>query len=566
MKKSYRLILAVSMAVIAIAAAYFKMGIFFETNDDRIISEILSGAITYTPDAYVQIISYLLSAPLALLYKMVNGIPWYGGCLILFHLISYIAINGSILSRCNKRFELLFGIILCVVIFLINLYSIGLIQWTSTAALLALAGYIILISKFNVRAVLVFAGFELLAFLLRDEAMLMIQPLGGAVFLGLFFSKEKWRQKEQRKLIFKWALAIAGVFVIGITSRWIVYRSEDWKTADAYYDARVKLVDYYGIPDYMEVKEILDRYQITQTEYEGFAKGIMIGSNINANCLRELAKYAKSKNAPAINWPAILRESVMRFMTEDSLSGNRFAGILWICMLFWIIVTRNKTLIVPAAGLIIARTFVWGYVIYKGRMPARVTYPLFFAEIVFLLFMIWATYTSMSDRTFWRQGVALCICGIVVLNGYGIGQRQYRYVDMENKSQAIYIRGYNEIKEYCVRNPERRYILDSFSFSFYKGSALETSIYKPANGIYAGAWISQSPIIKDYEKEYLGENWEDFYVIVYDDGQPQEVQETYVTVRYYTEKTGKNPVVSDKLTVSHGGSYLIWHFGGEEID
>lgn len=84
MRKAYLKIAAVLMVVAAMALSYFKMGIFFETNDDRVIVEILSGSITQTPSAYVQLVSYVLSAPLAGLYRLAGGIPWYGLCLIFF--------------------------------------------------------------------------------------------------------------------------------------------------------------------------------------------------------------------------------------------------------------------------------------------------------------------------------------------------------------------------------------------------------------------------------------------------------------------------------------------------
>lgn len=199
-------------------------------------------------------------------------------------------------------------------------------------------------------------------------------------------------------------------------------------------------------------------------------------------------------------------------------------------------------------------------------MPNRVTYPLFFAEILLLLAMILRTYAGMDIKTNLHKAVVLCVCGVVAFGGYKIGQAQYRFVSAVNETQAIYILGHEEIREYCGRYPDNRYILDAFSFSYYIGSALETDIYMPINGIYSGTWISQSPLSKKYEQEYLGVDWKDFYVIIYDDGQPKDVQENYLSVRYYVEKTGKQPILSDRITVSHGGSYLIWYFGDDYAD
>lgn len=566
MKRSYRLMTAVLLAVAAMWAAYWRMGIFFETNDDRVIAETLSGAITHIPSAYTQVVSYLLSAPLAWLYRTEGGIPWYGLCLILFHVVSYAIIFDSILSCCSQKYEKFFGIGLCGAVFLLNLYSIGFIQWTSTAALLAIAGYVFLILQFDGKAVLICAGLQLLGFLLRSDAMLMIQPLGGAVLLGSFFSQGGWKQKEQCKIIFRWILTTVVILVIGISSQQISYHSDEWKAANAYSAARAELMDYYGLPSYDEVQVILDKYQVTQTEYEGFANWIMVGSDISAECLEELVTYVEVKDRANLDLGNLLWSSVERLRKEEPLAANRLVGLLWVCVLFWMILARRKDLIIPVLGLGVARTAVWCYIIYRGRMPNRVTYPLFFAEIVLLLSMVLKTYAGVNVKTHLHKAAALCICGVIVFNGYKIGQAQYRYVIMKNEAQALYIRGYEEIKEYCRQYPDNRYILDAFSFSFYIGSALETDIYKPGNGIYSGTWISQSPVYKEYERKYLGENWEDFYVIVYDDGQPQDVQQTYISVRYFAEKTGRQPYLSDSITASHGGSYFIWYFGGEDVD
>ena len=55
----------------------------------------------------------------------------------------------------------------------------GLIQYTSTAALLAMAGYACLIMHSDERkGIIIFGIFEMLAFLLRSDSMLMIQPFG----------------------------------------------------------------------------------------------------------------------------------------------------------------------------------------------------------------------------------------------------------------------------------------------------------------------------------------------------------------------------------------------------
>lgn len=290
--KNVKRAFAFIIAAAAMAFSYMKMGIFFETNDDRLIAEILSGTMTQAHSAFVHLVNCFLSLPLFWLYQVTGGgIPWYGGSLIFFHVISYTVIFAVLLNLCHEKGEMFACMLLCVSVFCINIYCVGLIQWTSTAALLALAGYVCLLSGEDRRSVLVFAGLELTAFLLRDEAMLMVQPLGGAVFAAQILEDGKWKEKKQWNMILSWGLSLAGIFVIGMLGKGVERYALGWQDGGRY-NTEVALRDYYGFPPYEEVKDILDKYQVTRTEYEGLGHYVTVGFSVDADCLSELAEYA----------------------------------------------------------------------------------------------------------------------------------------------------------------------------------------------------------------------------------------------------------------------------------
>ena len=52
------------------------MGVYFETNDDRIIAEILSGVHSLTQDPHTIHENYLLMLPLSLLYYFRSVMVW----------------------------------------------------------------------------------------------------------------------------------------------------------------------------------------------------------------------------------------------------------------------------------------------------------------------------------------------------------------------------------------------------------------------------------------------------------------------------------------------------------
>ena len=96
--------------------------------------------------------------------------------------------NVWCLKRKTAECFILTGVMICWVFS--NLYLLSAVQFTSTAALMAGAGYACLILHGN-QGKKTFFGFELLAFLLRPQAMLMIQLIGGGTFICLLLADRK---------------------------------------------------------------------------------------------------------------------------------------------------------------------------------------------------------------------------------------------------------------------------------------------------------------------------------------------------------------------------------------
>ena len=90
MDKKIRIPMAFCMAAAWIFFIHRYVGIFFETNDDRLISEIFSGAMTGTPEAHAYYVDYILGFILSLLYRMTTAVPWYGGMLVLFQFLCWL--------------------------------------------------------------------------------------------------------------------------------------------------------------------------------------------------------------------------------------------------------------------------------------------------------------------------------------------------------------------------------------------------------------------------------------------------------------------------------------------
>lgn len=73
-----KFIVAVCVVLGWLVCVWNKCSICFETNDDRLITEILAGVVTVRPDGHAVYVHYFLAKPLSMLYRLLPGIPWYG--------------------------------------------------------------------------------------------------------------------------------------------------------------------------------------------------------------------------------------------------------------------------------------------------------------------------------------------------------------------------------------------------------------------------------------------------------------------------------------------------------
>lgn len=109
--------MSVGIAAAMLLAVYFRAGIYFESNDDRNITEILSGAFGGRPDAHTVYVNYWLSVLLSGLYRITLQIPWYGLMLLLFHMMSYVLILDTVIKLGRSKLKILISIGIVMTLF-----------------------------------------------------------------------------------------------------------------------------------------------------------------------------------------------------------------------------------------------------------------------------------------------------------------------------------------------------------------------------------------------------------------------------------------------------------------
>jgi len=554
MNKKYRIPLGLCIAVIWIFLIYRCTGIFFETNDDRIISEIFSGSMTGAPEAHAYYVGYPLGFLLSSLYSLSAAVPWYGGTLVLFQLLCCFFIVDAFLFRCRNKKEYFFALLFCALLYAANFYIIASIQFTSTAAILAITGYLcfFLYPEGKPRCIIFFL-LEFFSFLLRSNAMLMIQPMGFLTLAGFYFAEHKLLPLKmlftKYRSLFQAAAVLAAILIIGRGSYHIFYSSSGWKEYEKVNDAVTEITDYAAIPEYTDVRPILEKYNVTEKQYNAFLQYAMIEENLSGDCLLEIAEVAHAQNIPPSS-SQVFSLFLNSYTTHEYWNLNLLLLAAWAVLILYILLKKIPSLLFPLAGLFLARSALWLFLLYEGRVPPRVMVPLYLGEIS-LLFCLF--FLAVLENN------ACCFPALLLLLLLPFGVKtfmsQYTYISEKNAKESIYFQGMQDMISYCNNRPEKRYFIDASTLIYYRGSAFETKIYGRRNGVITGCWYSGAPVLYQYEKDYFSD-CDSIYLVTSSD---MEMQSGMV-IAYLEERLKASACLEDTFTVSNGGKYLVYEF------
>lgn len=553
MKIAARRVSSIIIVAVLFILAYQKIGFYYETNDDRIINEILSGAFTGSPEGHAVFLNPLISVPLSFLYRISAGIPWYGFFLVGIQAICYLLVLSEMYRLCNGWYKYFVATAVLGCIFCVNLYFIGHLEFTSEAALVAIMGYVFACFHDNGKwGAIGFCILEAIAFCIRQDAMLMIQPLGFCVLAGLWL----WQDGQLRRQRLKQLLIYGGflIAIAGIGSLVAMPKTNDWKEYKEFNAARAVLYDYYGTPEYEEVAGILKKYGVTEAEYKAYRIGT-IGDDMNTECLKELISYMKQKSAD-MNTIETFKARLYDFYHTDYWGMQKLAFAVWIIGIVFALVEKRFCVLWALLGLRISSMAVKWYLIWKGRFPLRIVLPLFACELLLTVTVCVREWFASGSKLSWKDITICVLCFVLIRGCLASGYQVYRFVKSENEGQKVYMQGMHEIQQYCLGNPSNKYLLDALSMSYYKGSAFDTELFRKRNSIVTGSWYSHSPSVNMCLEKYLADCDGMIFLIVSGNIELNP----YPTTVYLAEVLQSEPLEIDRFTVSNGGEYVVYQY------
>lgn len=577
-KRIVTIVAEIILGVSLLALVYYVNGIWYETNDDHVIIDFLTGKITGDPTCLTMYNSVIFTGPLSLAYRIAPTVPWYGISLLILELASFVLPLDALTGKVDNIFGRLFMTVSCIAVWISSWELHSRIQYTSVAAMLAVAGYVCIICYRNKVSLIIWAIVELLAFGVRPESMEMIQPIGIAVYLGIEYAnyslldkdkKDKKEKKAVRMRIVQTVCIAAGIVLIGLLSGKIAYKDTAWKKALQSNDARMKLFDYYGIPKSRDVEDILSDNQISQLTYEGYCHYLNIGFDYESDVIEEIADKIESENKPQLSIAGILKQTFIDSY-KYYFGGENRAVLCCLCLVAAALVAAlvNKKmslkLLAPIVGYILSKALVWGYVYYKGRTPARVIIPLYIAEMYVALVVVSFIWSEISKnkririfkKPMWYLAIPLVLLCVFAWKVYS---NHTGYLVGNNAECQSLVTASEAVSKYCNENKNNAYIVSDLVTEGLKRDVLDCKI-KDDNYIYAGGWFAVSPECRDYNEQYL--NGKDvYYITTIETNEDTEATE----LKFWEEKSGTKPALVDSIDSGLGKDYAVYKLAGDAL-
>lgn len=539
-----------------------KYGVCFETNDDRIFSEIFSGVLTGQPNAYGIYINYLLGRLISALFCLTRSVQWYGLFLISCFAAIYTGFLIVILQKCRNFYEqIIFWLLGCLLI-AANVYIFAVIQFTTVAGALAVAGYAwLILDKESTRKYVVFGGFEFFAVLLRQDSMLMTQPVGISVVIA-FLVIRFWEKRQQFGTCLKEVGKCFGTLICVILLAYIGnhllgdYSSVEWKAYKAYNDQNVELADYYGYPEYEQAKEILEKYDVTAAEYKALQRYLVLDNKFEPGFMEEISDLAKANYEQEHAFSVIrIMKRLITYPKYDECYGYEIAVlVLYIAVTFLILLSGQIKYLLSVIALGGSKNVVFAYLIYKGRLPHRVVNVLWFAELLLLAVIGVYVYWHASQKPYNKKIISGIVLGIACTflytanTGADIAQNK-------NDGKIYYAECMKQLFDYCAESKEGVLLLDDVT-TYYTGHVLDTWHYQNRISLVTGGWFSNSPTMDEAVKTYLDEHGEGLKCITF--SEKMNVDNSYV-LEFFEEKYGKKPEMVDTFDIEELGlSYAVY--------
>lgn len=592
------------LALAVMAVNVICMGVFFDfyydLNDDTLMHDIMSGIYTGTPDGHNMQTLYPLGALIALCYRICRTVPWYGLflCLCQFGSLYLVGVRlcdmqegGGWKMFTGKIFRLL---LLSLFQWVIWLEPLICIQYTITCAMLSAAAaflFLTIPARLDRRSSLIKSVMPILlalvAFMLRSEMFLLAFPF---VCLAGFYRMTAEKKIFDRENLIRYGgvlgAVLAGMLVLGIAD-YAAYSSDEWRDFRRFFDARTTVYDFYpALINEDAYSGELTRLGVTQQQQRLLrAYNFGLDNAIDTEFFEKLADCAAAAPGLARDYTELAGEKLYEYLYRTTHADDAPYNTVVLAAYAAVLLTglagcrkngtatdddgqqsaaRRYAFVWQLLLLLIVRSALWLFILFRGRDPERITHSLYLLEFVLLAAMLACRWRAVY-RESGRVKAGLAVCGAVMLGGVFAVQSPDMSVagvraDQDARSQVN--ADWYAVDAYCRKHRENFYFEDVYSTVRFSRRMFERMDNSRAGYDTLGGWICKSPLYRDKLKNYGIEAGDDALLLhdnVYFIISEQEFRGGGVdTVTAYYD--AKNIKVMAEQIDRIGDGYSVWQF------
>ena len=507
--------------LLCMVLAYF-FDYYYEFNDDYFIKNILAGVYSGTPSAHSVQMLYPLSLILSGLYCINRNIPWFGLFLNTCQFGCIFLITARILTFLEKKWSKILALVLETgIVVALLLHELVFVQYTFTTALLAAtAAFLFYTSRLStdIRGILknnvICIILVIVAFNVRSEMLMLMLPM--ICVTGIC----KWATEKPiftAKNAMKY-FALFGCILIGLLICYVIdviaYSNPEWKEFRTFFDNRTELYDFQSIPSY-EGNEVFYESIGMAPEEQVLLVNYNFGMDeeIDAAKIGKVAEYAANLRKEQENdkidvLKDVIKDYIYRTFRGTDVPWNLFAVVMYVLVLICACNNRHFQFVWELGFMGIIRSALWFFLIYRGRLPERITHSMYLIEILILIGMFLGEYSKKkhSKILFGVGCIVISFFCSVYLRG-NILEQQNRYIKAELRNKP-----YKILKEYTKEHSDNYYFWDVASFTPYTEKMFVDVDNSLSNLDIMGGWLYKSPLTRQKLAAFGFESMEDAIV------------------------------------------------------
>ena len=466
-------IMLLLLNVVFFITAAYVLPIRFEENDDVMMLLFASGKYTGTPEENLVFINFLYGEILKLLYTWNNQIEWYAVLFAGFHIISLSVISWFIIK--NEKVLGLYKILFLILFYVIEIRLILLFQFTTTAAVCAVAGLLLVFNVYKKKQLFGIALF-VLAGLIRFEVACLILLILCPLFIRTLVLEKKLFLSSQFISV---AIAASLVFLFKFVDYQNYQQQNDWKYYQVYNEARGKINDN---PRSAQIKEIPG--SVSAADYQLLLNFFPDGKVLDLNKLNliknELAQY-KFTNDVSNLWISL---------------KNSYAVItlLLILIAFVIAITDNKKngYILPLALIIFL--FCLYFIITFGSIKQRVL-------LTAVLGLLPVIYISLENVK--KVRIHPVFVSALLLFTFLFAKQNIFTMKNTMEARAMDFVKQEVLIDNYLQNPLHKIIPFAGNYSIQLYNPFNISKKFKQGRIYFGGWLTNLPYNKEKFESYM---------------------------------------------------------------